>query len=633
MLGPMNEHTLTKLEFDHITSALVEHCSSGLGRRLAQKIKPSRNPNEVRRWLDQVREMLAAEPAVGLPPLGGMHDIRSHVEASAKPAALEPEALAEVQQTLAATGLLCNWSNSLPAEASLLSNMFQRVADLTAVADQIDLAIDSRGVVRDTASPKLQTIRSKIESTRKQIGIVFQRVLKQPRYLKLLQYPNSTFHNDRVVLPLKAEYRGRIPGIIHRSSDTGATLFVEPSEVVELNNAIAKLRSKEHEEITRILLALTRLVHQHATEITRTLEAVSVLDLISAKAKYARKRNAVCPEISNNGILSLHEALHPVLIDLYAGTGNRVVPIDIRLGDDFDLLVVTGPNTGGKTVALKTVGLLAAMAQAGIPIPVEEGSVLPVYEHIFIDIGDEQSIEQSLSTFSAHLTNIRQILRKAGKGSLVLIDELGAGTDPDEGSAIGWAIMDELLALGCAAVVTTHLSQLKAAAYTTDRVDNASVEFDVETLQPTYVLRLGEPGNSNALAIAERLGLPQKVVRRAWTHLDDQHRALSKAIEGTLQARRRAEQARKAATQAQKQAKRSQESFEEQEKALRRKQVAYEHWLQWINKLRAGDAVYVSTFGKRGKIVRMQLHKQSALVSIGAIDYEVQLNVISKPTQ
>ncbi|MCH8913069.1 MAG: DNA strand exchange inhibitor protein [Planctomycetes bacterium] len=629
----MDEQTLNKLEFDHITAALVQNCACSLGQALARKIKPSAKLRDVRHWLAQVGQMITVEVEQGLPPLGGMRDIRPHVEASGKPAALEPEALCEVQATLAGTGVLCRWFESLPPEAELLSKIAHRVTDLTAIAHEIDQAIDSRGAVRDTASPKLETLRGKIEATRARIASVFERILKQPRYLKVLQYPKSTFHNDRVVLPLKAEYRGHIPGIIHRSSDSGATVFVEPSEVVELNNAIAKLRIKEHEEITRILLALTRLVHRHADEILTTLEAVSVLDLISAKVKYARTRNAICPEIGENGILDLREARHPVLVDLFAGTENRVVPIDIRLGEDFDVLVVTGPNTGGKTVVLKTVGLLAAMAQAGIPIPVAEGSVLPVYERIFIDIGDEQSLEQSLSTFSGHLANIRRVVEEAGPRSLVLIDELGAGTDPDEGSAIGWAVMDELLALGCSAVLTTHLSQLKAAAYTTERVDNASVEFDVESLRPTYVLRLGEPGNSNAIAIAQRLGLPSRVIKRAKGHLDDQHRSLSKAIEGTLEARRGAEQARKAATQAQLEAKRSQASFEQKERELRDKRAAYEQWLAWLNNLRPGDPVHVATFGKTGTVVRMQLHKQSALVSIGAIDHEVQLRVLAKPVE
>lgn len=629
----MDEQTLNKLEFDQVTAALVAICGCSLGQALARKIRPSSDPRQVRHWLDQVRQMMLAEPGAGLPPLGAMHDIRPQVEESGKSAALEPEALALVQDTLAGTGLLCKWFDTLSAEADLLCQIGRRVTDLTSVAHSIDLAIDSRGMIRDSASPRIQTLRTRIETVHKHIATVFDRILKQPRYLKLLQYPNSTFHDDRVVLPLKAEYRGRIPGIIHRSSDSGATVFVEPSEVVELNNAIAKLHIKEREEITRILSALTRLVHQHAPEIFRMLEAVSVLDLISAKVKYARTRNAICPEIADDGILDLHEARHPVLVDLYAGTDTKVVPIDIRLGEDFDLLVVTGPNTGGKTVAIKTVGLLSAMTQAGIPIPVAPGSVLPVYRQIFIDVGDDQSIEQSLSTFSSHLANIRRILQKAGKRSLVLIDELGSGTDPDEGSAIGWAIMDELLALGCAAIVTTHLSQLKAAAYTTQRVDNASVEFDVESLQPTFVLRLGEPGNSNAIAIARRLGLPGRVIKRAIGHLDDQHRSLSKAIEGTLEARRGAERARKAAALAQQEAKRSQESFQEQERILREERAAHEQWLVWLNCLQAGDPVYVSTFGKSGQVVRMQLHKQSAIVSIGMIDHEVQLTVLSRPTE
>ncbi len=627
----MDDQTLAKLEFDHVRQALARQCACGLGRSLVERLRPSANAPEVRRWLDQVRELMDIEPDLGLPPIGGMRDIRPLVRGSGKPGGLEPEELGEVQCTLAATGLLCRWLARVPAERSLLRAFVGRVSDHTGLADTIDQAIDSRGAVRDEASPRLAAIRSRIETLRDETGTVFTRILRQPKYQKILQYPSTTFHNDRVVLPLKAEFRGRLPGIVHRSSDSGATLFIEPSEAVELNNAVARLKVKELEEVSRIVSALSRQVHQQQDDILRTLEACSVLDLLAAKVKYALSRAAICPRLSDHGLLDLHGARHPVLVDLFEGSDTAVVPIDIRLGDDFDVLVITGPNTGGKTVSLKTVGLLAAMTQSGIPIPADRGSIMPLYRRIFIDIGDEQSIEQSLSTFSAHLTNICRILRAAGPGTLVLIDELGAGTDPDEGAAIGQAILDELLDLGCSAIVTTHSSQLKAAAYTLARVDNASVEFDLESLAPTYVLRLGEPGNSNALAIAQRLGLPERVVQAARRHIDDQHRALSRAIEGTLDARRQAEEARKSAAAARQEAERVTESYQEKSRQLDHQRAAHQAWVAWINNLRPGDPVHVDAMGKVASVVRMQLHKQSALVCIGAIDYEVQLNAISQP--
>ena len=634
----MNEQTLSKLQFDQVTNALAGLCACNLGKRLARAVRPSTSAKQVRYWLQQIREMNAVEEAHGLPPLGGMCDVRADVYESSRPAGLDAESMARVEQTLAATGPLRNWLCALPESAPLLLKMEGRVGDLTPLARIIGDAIDPRGRVRDSASPRLASIRSSIQTARDQIHVVVRRIIKQPRYVRLLQYANPTFHDDRIVLPLKAEHRGRIPGIIHRSSDSGSTLFVEPAEAVELNNSIVRLRNEEREEITRILSALSRLVHRNADEILRTLDAVAVLDLVAAKVRYAKRLPGVCPAVNNGGILDLHGARHPLLIDLYEAAqregrpAEKIVPIDLRLGDDFDLLVITGPNTGGKTVTLKTVGLLAAMTQAGIPIPAEEGTTLPVYRHIMIDVGDEQSLEQSLSTFSSHLFNVLSMLKQAGRGSLMLIDELGAGTDPDEGAAIGQAVMDELLARECSAVVTTHVSQLKAVAYSKDRVDNASVEFDVESLKPTYVVRIGEPGNSNAIAIAERLGMPARMVARAQSHLVGRHRALSRAIEGTLKSRRVAEEARKAANQARVEADRSRITFEEQSRRLEQAQEAHERWMAWLTELRPGDWVYVESFGKCARVVRMQLHKQTAVVSSGAMDLEVQLSELSRPS-
>jgi DNA mismatch repair protein MutS2 len=508
---------------------------------------------------------------------------------------------------------------------------------LTALATTIGEAIDSRGQVVDHASDRLATLRRAIAEDSRRIREVFERILKQRRFLKMLQYASTTFHNDRLVLPLKAEYRGRIPGIVHRSSDSGATLFIEPAAAVEINNAIIKLRVREQEEVGRILSGLAKLVHEHEDPILQALDAAGVLDLIAAKTRYAAKRQARCPMISDGRLLDVKGARHPVLLSLFeqqasAGSAARqVVPIDLRLGDDFDLLVITGPNTGGKTVSLKTAGLLALMTQAGIPIPVDPGSTLPVYSQIFVDVGDEQSLEQSLSTFSAHLTNTLHVLKHADEQSLVLMDELGAGTDPDEGSAIGRAIMEELLARRCSALVTTHLSQLKAVAYQLDRVDNACAEFDLESLRPTYRLRMGEPGNSQAIAIAERLGVPAPLVQRARGHLAGQARALSAAIEGTLQTRRRAEAARLAAAEERLQAERSREAYDRKVRDLEAQERARQLWSSWVDGLQPGAWVYVRPFAKCARVVRMKLHRQCAVVSDGNLDLEVPLSALARP--
>lgn len=294
-------------------------------------------------------------------------------------------------------------------------------------------------------------------------------------------------------------------------------------------------------------------------------------------------------------------------------------------------MVITGPNTGGKSVALKTAGLIAVMAQAGIPITAAAGSCVPIYRGVFIDVGDEQSLEQSLSTFSSHLTNILAVLKKTREDSLVLIDELGAGTDPDEGAAIGRAVIDELLARRCSAMVTTHLSALKGVAYTNPRVDNAAVEFDVATLRPTYRLLLGEPGNSNAIVIAERLGMSPKLVAAAKSHLAQAHRALHDAIAGTIESRRAAEQARRQAEDARLEAERSRAAFEEEQRRLAETRAAHERWIAWVNELAPGDAVFVKTFNRPGKVVRVQLHNQKAVVATGFVEVEVPFADLDLP--
>jgi len=633
----MNDATLQKLEFEEIRRVLAGHCACSLGKRLAGSLKPSTKPALVRHWLSQVQELSASAELYSFPPMGGVHDIREHVRASAFPAPLEADILALIAETLAATTALRSWFDRVASIAPTLRTLDESVNDLSPITEHIRQAIDDRGAVRDYASPKLAAIRRTVEEARGRIRTVFDRILRQSSVTRMLQYSAATFHNDRLVLPLKAEQRGRIPGIIHRTSDSGATLFVEPAESVELNNTLVRLRDEENKEITRILGELTQHVRREAVPILNTLRAIGVLDLIAAKVRYAKKRTCLCPAIDEGGVLALHDARHPLLIELFdrqeqeGGPRREVVPIDVRLGDDFDILVMTGPNTGGKTVTLKTVGLLALMTQCGIPIPAGEGCKMPVYEDIFIDIGDEQSLQQSLSTFSSHLATLLDILRRSTSRTLVLIDELGAGTDPDEGAAIGRAVLAELLQLGAKAIVSTHLSALKAVAFSTPRVDNAAVEFDPQTLGPTYHVRLGEPGNSNALIIAKRLGMPARLVQMAKGFLDDRAGALNKAIAGTLTSRREAEEARRAAREATLLAERQREQFERDGAELKRSHEAFGRWTKWVNDLRPGDEVFIRSLRRAAKVVRMQLHKQTALVSAGAMDIEVPLRDIERP--
>ncbi len=635
----MNEKILEKLEFQTVRDALAERCQSSLGKPLAGRLMPSPSASQVGKWLEQVRQMQQVRELIGLPPLGSIRDVRQVVRDSGKPAGLEPEMLADIASSLEGVCELWRWGQQVSDEFPLLQAMVGRVLDLTPLAEKIHESIDSRGEVRDYASAKLSSIRGTIAKAKSQVNVVFDRILRHQTVTRYLQYAGVTFHNDRKVLPLRAEYRGRVSGIIHRSSDSGATLFVEPQEVVELNNSIVRLRNDEAREITRIVGQLSRLVHQQEDDVLQSLSAAAVIDLLIAKVKFAHDFGAIVPELSDDGQLHLREARHPVLQILFereasdGGEKRDVVPISVRLGDDFDILIVTGPNTGGKTIALKTVGLLAMMTQAGVPIPAEVGSRLPVYKRIFVDIGDEQSIEQSLSTFSSHLRNILEVLQRAGAGSLVLIDEIAAGTDPDEGAAIGRAVVDELLSLGASGIITTHLSALKAAAFTQDRVDNACVEFDVATLQPLYYLKLGEPGNSNALVIAQRLGLPKAFVNSARSHLDSRHQALQKAIDGTLKSRRRAEAAREQSEKSRADADRERIEMERQAKELADARNAHQVWVGWVNRLREGDEVFVRSFDRAGKIVRVQFQKQTALVNSGAVEIEVRLQDLQPPEQ
>ncbi len=635
----MDESVLSKLEFEAVRELCAAHCATRLGKRLALSLTPTHKIALIREWLGQVEQMMCVVDDRGYPPMGGVHDVREFVRRSMSPIPLEAHELADIAETLVVTSAIRQWFARLGEESDLLHRVGQRIEDLSAIAVVINESIDARGQVRDYASPKLASIRRTIEQNKDHVKRVFERLLKQPSLTKMLQYGGATLHADRTVLPLKAQYRGRIPGIIHRTSDTGATLFVEPAEAVQLNNTIVRLRDEESKEITKILRVLTQHVQVNTKAILDTLRAVGVIDVIGAKCRYAKQRHCICPEIDEQGVMDLHEARHPLLLELFeqrAGENEmpqEVVPIDVRLGDDFDVLMITGPNTGGKTVTLKTVGLMAVMTQCGMPIPAGEGSRMPIFSQIFIDVGDEQSLQSSLSTFSGHLSNILKMLNSCNDQSLVLIDEVGAGTDPDEGAAIGRAVVTELLSRGVKGLITTHLSALKAIAFTTERVDNASVEFDPQTLKPTYRLRLGEPGNSNALIIAQRLGMSKRMIARAKSYLDDQAHALSQAIEGTLESRRKAESARKDARDAVVEAKREREKFEASDRDMKESQEKFNSWTKWVNDLTPGDEVFIAPLKRKGKVVRMQLHKQSALVSSGAMDVEVSLRNLEIPTE
>ena len=462
----------------------------------------------------EAQRLRELRPSIGL---GGSHDVRAQVDKAARGSVLQPSELLDIASTLAAAGELRATVGRARDDLPLLATLTGEFEPLPELVAELTRSIDSRAELTDAASPALASFRRNARIAHDRLNNRLQEILRSPQYRDAIQEPIITLRDGRYVIPVKADQRGHIRGIVHDVSASGATVFLEPLSVVELGNSWRELQLEEEREIERILRELSGLVGESADGIIDTVAALGELDLTLAKARLSEELDA--PELPHAGAgqpwivepgatLHLLNARHPLL-------SGDVVPVTVTIGDEDTVLLITGPNTGGKTVALKTAGLLVLMAQAGLPVPADAGSTVPVFASVHADIGDEQSIEQSLSTFSSHLTNIIRILGSARRESLVLLDELAAGTDPIEGSALARAILGRLLKLGCLTVATTHHGELKAFAHTTQGITNASVEFDTETLTPTYHLTIGLPGRSNALIIAERLGLPRDLIDAA----------------------------------------------------------------------------------------------------------------------
>ncbi len=528
----MDAKALRTLEFDKILARLAEHTSFSAGRERALSLIPTNDLNEARERqaeTREARELLAQKTDVHM---GGVHDVRPLLPMAERSATLTPTDLLDIRHTLMRARSVRRTLTRLAGQFPRLARIASRIEPCDVLIDEIGRCISERGEILDTASPALAHIRTEKRIAHDRLMKLLERIVTSPTNAAYLQEPIITQRQGRYVIPLRAEFKGRIPGLIHDQSASGATLFIEPLSAVELNNQWREKQLEEEQEIRRILRELTELVGDEAPYIERTVEALAELDLIFAKARYAEQLEAHEPELlpfrrpraarrpsrkndqepairHPGSVINLHQARHPLL------DPDTVVPIDVHLGDDYFILVITGPNTGGKTVTLKTVGLLALMAQAGLQIPAAAGSQLTVFDGIYADIGDEQSIEQSLSTFSSHMSNIIRILNEATERSLVLLDELGAGTDPEEGSALARALLSHLLRRRITTLATTHYSELKVYAHSTPGVQNASVEFDIETLAPTYKLNIGLPGRSNALAIARRLGLNPEIIAAA----------------------------------------------------------------------------------------------------------------------
>ena len=588
----------------------------------------------MRTWHGQTSEMVDVLIHIGPPPFGGITDIHDHLTRAVPGGGATGEDFAAIAATLLGCAVVRQWVLGLGEDRPLLRAIGERLDSFDGEVRAIEKVIDTRGLVKDTASERLARIRAESETCQQQIRQIVYEFVRRRDVTTLLQSTTVQLHEDRYVLPVKADQRGRLGGVVHRASHSGATLFVEPNECVHLNNHLVRLGEKEHDEISRLLGQLAIRVHARGGQIRRSLGALAQLDLIGAKAQYAYQFEMTCPTITERGPLRFHQARHPLLIEqdyqqelaaVPADQRHPVVPIDVRLGGDFDLLIVTGSNTGGKTVALKTVGLLVLMAQSGLHVPAQRGSTLPVFRDVLLDVGDEQSLQQSLSTFGGHLKRIKHILRRADRYSLVLLDELGSGTDPEEGGAIGQAVLDELRALGCLGMVSTHLGVLKAYAYTHDRVDNASVEFDTETLSPTFRLLIGQPGESHAIVVAQHYGLSHRLIRSAKRHLPEQGQRLREAIRATTASRRDSEAALTAAQTARVQAESQQEQYTSKLNELETLAQQFTDWIGSLPAMKSGDEVYVRRFGKAGTLERLQLSRQVAVVNVDNVQVEVPL--------
>ncbi|WP_374054446.1 endonuclease MutS2 [Rossellomorea sp. FM04394] len=534
----MNSKVLKTLEFDKIKELLKQYAASALGHARVASLMPSLEYEEITALHEETDEAMTILRLKGHAPLGGIFDIRPHVKRAQIGGMLSPSEFVQVASTIRASRKLTLFVEELLEEEvdiPLLQGKMGTVIPLPYLEQDIRKVVDDNGEILDTASEALRTIRTQLRANEGRIREKLERMIRSSNAQKMLSDAIITIRNDRYVIPVKQEYRGQYGGIIHDQSSSGQTLFIEPEAIVQLNNQLRELRLKEQSEIEKILQELSESVQEAGEELLLIVSVLSDIDFMFTKAKFGRSIKGSKPTINNERRIKLNKARHPLLpID-------EAVANDIELGNDFSSIVITGPNTGGKTVTLKTLGLTSLMAQAGLPIPALDGSEVGVFRTIYADIGDEQSIEQSLSTFSSHMVNIVDILKKVDHESLVLFDELGAGTDPQEGAALAISILDEVHGTGARVVATTHYPELKAYGYNREGVVNASVEFNVETLSPTYKLLLGVPGRSNAFEISKRLGLSDHVIHRAKSHIGTDSKEVENMIASLEDSRRQGE--------------------------------------------------------------------------------------------
>lgn len=538
----MLRDAVNRLELPKILVKLKELCSSSLGEDLVDEMRFLSDLAQVNARLEETTEAVQALRFYTDIPLGGLRDIRGVLQRADREAILEPVDLVAVSDTLRCARKLKQFLSKLEQPAfPHLYGLGMGISVNQQLEDTINRCIGNDGEISDAASPELARIRRQISELQAAVREKLNSIIRSSDLQKYLQENLVTMRGNRYVVPVKAESRGKIPGLIHDQSASGATVYIEPYSVLELNNELNRKKAEERNEIQRILANLSALVGASSPEIGQTLGILGRIDFIAAKGKLSNDMQGCAPKLNSDGSLFIREGRHPLI------PRDEVVPITVNLGKEFIIIVVTGPNTGGKTVALKTVGLLTVMTQYGLHIPAHPSTEMAVFEQVFVDIGDEQSIEQSLSTFSSHMSNIVEFLPRVNNKSLALFDELGAGTDPTEGSALAMAILEHLLQRECRCVATTHYSELKTFAYSTPLIENASVEFDIKTLRPTYRLLVGVPGKSNAFEVASRLGLDWRIIQHARSFLTSEEMQVADLIQGLEENKRITSQEREEA--------------------------------------------------------------------------------------
>jgi len=533
------ERAFKTLEYDKVRQQVATYCTSSIGKSAVDELVPQTDYEKVVQLLEEMDEGLSILRVKGNVPMGGIFDVRPTARRAQIGGMLSAMELMEVSSTIRASRILRNFIEDIESEEAIDIPHFiakkEAMPVLTGLQHEINNCIDENGSVLDSASQTLRSIRQSLRAEEAKVRSKLESLTRGSNASKMLSDTLVTIRNDRFVIPVKQEYRHHYGGIVHDQSSSGQTLFIEPDSVVQANNEIHRLKMKEQAEVERILLALSAMVEEVAPDLFNLVKVLGEIDVILAKGKYGQANKCTMPKMNNDGYIRLVRARHP-LLPIETAVAN-----DIEFGKDITAIVITGPNTGGKTVTLKTVGLCTLMAQAGLPVPALDGSELAVFKQLFADIGDEQSIEQSLSTFSSHMVNIVDILQKFDDESLVLFDELGAGTDPQEGAALAISILDEVHGRGARVMATTHYPELKAYGYNRPGVANASVEFDIETLSPTYRLLIGVPGRSNAFEISSRLGLPESIIDRAKSFTGTDRHEVESMIASLEETRRQSE--------------------------------------------------------------------------------------------